>query len=204
MTNVARKYKQAQLSDLDPTISPALHGLVKEYVTDLAEMWEKRKGLLLVGKPGIGKTMGLSVILNAAKAAGFSTRFVTLAGYQRGLMKVMRLREDQKAATDYQDKEDLFDEYRAMQVEGEKLLNTYQFLAVDDVGKEHGTSTRFIEDEFDYLLRHRGHKGLVTLMTSNIPLTKWSDTYSESMRSYIHEICFVVEVDGTDARRGVI
>lgn len=183
--------------------------IVADYIEELEENRERGKGLLFVGKPGVGKTMLACIVLNAAAEAGYRTQYVTLAAYQRVLMRCMeipRLADLLVAAGAQRNEEELqelMDEKLRRDKQMMRLRSTIDFVVIDDVGKEHGTSTRFIEDEFDYLVRTRGDGGLVTVMTSNLLPDQWAVSYSDSMRSYIHQICDVVEVKGQDARRNM-
>lgn len=180
---------------------------VAKYLDELKENREKGKGLLFVGKPGVGKTMLACIVLNAAAAAGYRTQYLTLASYQRALMRSMEIGRDVdriiKAGAQRNEDEiqELMEEKLARDHHLLSVRSTIDFVVIDDVGKEHGTATRFIEDEFDYLVRTRGDCGLVTIMTSNLLPDQWAVSYSDSMRSYIHQICHVMEVKGQDARR---
>ena len=65
-------------------------------------------------------------------------------------------------------------------------------LVIDDVGKEHTTSSKFAEDAFDLLVRTRHNSGMTTIYTTNIPVAKWSYLYSDSMRSLIERSSRIV------------
>ena len=74
---------------------------------------------------------------------------------------------------------------------------------LDDLGKEYRTQSGWSENTFDALLRARFNAGLPTVITTNVPLSKWRVTYGEAMASFAHE-AFVevkVESDKGDRRR---
>ena len=64
---------------------------------------------------------------------------------------------------------------------------------VDDVGKEHTTRSGFAEDTFDLLVRARHNAGLFTIYTSNVPFSRWSADYSDSMQNLIKRSALVLE-----------
>lgn len=72
------------------------------------------------------------------------------------------------------------------------LTSRVRVLVVDDVGKEHTTSSHFAEDAFETLVRSRHNGGLTTIYTTNMPVAKWSMIYSESMRSFMERSATVV------------
>lgn len=67
----------------------------------------------------------------------------------------------------------------------EDMKTRVAVLVIDDVGKEHRTNSGFAEDVFDLLVRTRHNLGLTTIYTSNVPLSRWSSQYSDSMKSLI-------------------
>lgn len=77
------------------------------------------------------------------------------------------------------------DEYLAIDKLLQDLMYSVRMLVIDDVGKEHRTSSGFAEDAFDLLVRTRGNAGLPTIFTTNLCLDLWGPQYSESMRSFI-------------------
>jgi hypothetical protein len=81
----------------------------------------------------------------------------------------------------------------------ENLIRTF---VLDDLGKEHKTSSGWAEDTFDELLRARFNSGLPTIVTSNTPLSKWGTNYSEAMASFAYEAFIPIDVNsGKDLRR---
>lgn len=72
------------------------------------------------------------------------------------------------------------------------LKDRVKVLVIDDVGKEHTTSSKFAEDAFDLLVRTRHNGGMTTIYTTNVPVPKWQYLYSDSMRSLIERSSRVV------------
>ena len=68
-----------------------------------------------------------------------------------------------------------------------------KWLVIDDVGKEHATSSGFSIDTFDLLVRNRFNNGLNTILTSNMAPSMWTSSYSDSMRDFIQRTSKVVK-----------
>jgi DNA replication protein DnaC len=74
-------------------------------------------------------------------------------------------------------------------------------LVLDDIGKEHRTATNWAEDTFDALLRSRYNAGLPTIVTTNVPLKSWGETYGEAMESFAHEAFLPINIVSTEGDR---
>jgi len=149
-------------------------------------------GLLLVGEPGHGKTTMASVALQSLiRTMPFSS---SVAGIFLDYPKFLRLEKES-----WGDKEtkELMD-----QIYGDAKYSIPLFV-LDDLGKEYRTQNGWSENVFDALLRSRFNAGLPTIVTTNIPITKWRTTYGEAMESFAHEafVSVVVESESGDRRK---
>lgn len=149
-------------------------------------------GLLLVGEPGHGKTTMASVALQSLiRTMPFSS---SVAGIFLDYPKFLRLEKES-----WGDKEtkELMD-----QIYGDAKYSIPLFV-LDDLGKEYRTQNGWSENVFDALLRSRFNAGLPTIVTTNVPITKWRTTYGEAMESFAHEafVSVVVESESGDRRK---
>lgn len=160
--------------------------------TPLADYPEDRliigRGLVLGGSPRTGKTMLLSILLQqVALTHGVKVIYATMADYISAMIELQRLQKradqgDPTALAKYRTIEDFLD-----------IVRRAPFVGLDDVGKEHKTSSGFAEDEFDRLLRNRHDGGRPTAMTTNVSIDKWA-MYHESMPGFIADVYDVVPV----------
>jgi DNA replication protein DnaC len=143
-------------------------------------------GILLLGEPGHGKTTMASVALQSL------IRTMQIPGIFLDYPKFLRLEKESWGDEDIKE--------RIREIYGD-AKHSLPVLVLDDLGKEHTTQTGWAEDTFDALLRSRFNAGLPTIITSNIPLTKWRRTYGESMESFAHEAFIEVRVESDKGDR---
>lgn len=136
------------------------------------------QGLLLIGKPGHGKTTLASVIVQDLI---INTPPEILQGRVHFSDYPKLLRNQQRAWKEDSGIQEFIDS-----LFGEAEVNTSVFV-LDDLGKEHRTSSGWAENTFDALLRARFNAGLPTIVTTNVPLKQWGEVYGEPMESFAHE-----------------
>jgi len=159
-------------------------------------------GLLLVGKPGHGKTTLASVVLQDVLRNIDNERFSQtpyrpaspglFIDYPKLLRVQQRSWKDESGAD-----AKLIDRIYGDAPDSENI----SILVLDDLGKEHRTATNWAEDTFDALLRSRYNAGLPTIVTTNVPLKSWGETYGEAMESFAHEAFLPINIVSTEGDR---
>lgn len=72
-------------------------------------------------------------------------------------------------------------------------------LVLDDLGKE--LKSDYNAAGFDELLRARYDKGLPTIVTTNLDLSRWGQKYGDAMESFAHEAFQRIVIGENDLRR---
>lgn len=200
-TNIPKRYWDITWDQYEPRDANVdVADFMETYAKGFSEkpVMHSGKGILLQGEPGVGKTMAACMLGVTLSDSGHLVRFMPLADYAKTLTRQFTL---QKAWERYED-QDSFEEWKTNDENLRILREVAHLVIVDDVGKEHHTSTRFAQDEFDVFLRHRLDIARPVVMTSNLLPGTWTATYSESMASFIHEATTIVSfADRDDMRR---
>lgn len=169
---------------------------------------KRRPGLLLEGLPGLGKTMLASALLNEEHEGREVTKgtsrmdptaltvllqqkwpvyFIQLAELIELQIRCFKLHD--LVMKGYEEPDEYLETDQLIQ----DLKTRVKMLVIDDVGKEHRTTTGFAEDTFDLLVRTRHNNGLATIYTTNVPLKRWGTQYSASMMSIIERSSLVLD-----------
>lgn len=160
-------------------------------------------GLLLVGKPGHGKTTlastALQEVLKGAskEVLGYTGKTLTRPGYFTDYPRLLRLQKRQwgEEASDS-------DQWLIDGIHGDAPdHHNVKLLILDDLGKEYRTAAGWAENNFDAVLRSRFNNGLPTIITTNVPLSNWGDVYGEPMESFAHEAFHYINVVSEEGDR---
>lgn len=148
------------------------------------------RGLWIWGRPGRGKTTAACVAANHVSDLGWSTKFVTVADLYDLSLWPMSMQDDKERS----DAEFAFDCYDAG-------WEGWRCVVLDDLGKEHKTISRWVEDVLDSLVRNRFNRAAPTIITTNLSPEQIGTTYNASMQDFINEAYYVVQMTG-DSHRG--
>lgn len=152
-------------------------------------------GLLLDGEPGAGKTTRVCALLRDI----IDSLPAELPSYTPVLWlrydKLVRLEKSTFGA-----ESDPRDERLLQGILGDSDPKfVVNLLAIDDLGKEY--KTNFTERIFENVIRARHDEGLPTVITTNVALNKWAETYGPSVESFAHEAFLHVPMIVDDRRK---
>lgn len=165
--------------DRDDGANPAVSRICRGYAEQFARMKDEKKGLLLYGTVGTGKTFLAACIANAVVDRGYPalvTNFFRLSNAVSG---------QRKDAQSYLD-----------------ALRAYDLLVIDDLAAER--DTEYMAELVLNLVDTRYRQGLPLIVTTNLTgeeLRKPAELRRARTYSRLLEMCIPVEVSGKDRRR---
>jgi DNA replication protein DnaC len=138
--------------------------------------------LILIGDNGVGKTMFVSFVLTQMIKRGASAYYTTLAQLD---VDIKRGFSDSEATTRL-----------------ESLLSS-DFLAIDELGKEHFRSDSYLNIRLELLLKQRYDDGDPTILSTNVAVETLVDMYGPSIASMIEGKYHIVTMESGDFRKSV-
>lgn len=193
-------YRNAQWRDYEGDVTCDTeegHESFKDVLRHYAKTWPEQKeihqGLIVVGPPGRGKTMGITLTAMEIIDQGGWVRFKPYADLVAEEIELMKMEGEAERNNDWGDHERL-------SIKLEWLKWRVDLLILDDVGKEHRTQSRFSDDLIDRILRKRVNEGKCTILTSNMPVLSWSG-YNEALASFLNEVGETITLTSGGDRR---
>lgn len=151
----------------------------QNYVDNFPEFLKAGRGLLFFGAPGTGKTFLAACIANALIDRGYTVLVTSFS----------RMVHEMQGSLGKQE------EY----LHG---LSLYQLLVIDDYAAERDTD--YMNEQVYNILDRRLRTGLPVVLTTNLTaaqLKEPKEVSRQRITSRIYEMCFPIEITGTDRRR---
>lgn len=180
-SGIPERYRAATVERVRPisTSAKTLARALAGYVSDLPGRYETGAGLVLLGPPGVGKSLGLCAVINAA-CARYSARYCvwpdTLAELKDGF-----------AASK--------DDPRRQAVE---RLREVPFLALDELGM--GGQSTFAHDTLFRLIDARYRSQRPTLIAANATVDNLAELVGERVYDRLRETCATIVLTGESCR----
>lgn len=143
---------------------------------------KKGYGLLFLGDNGTGKTTFMSFILTQMLKRGYSVYYTTLAQLDIDIKRSFHDRDWDRRL------EQAFDS---------------NFMAVDEIGKEHYRSDSYLNTRLELLLKRRNDNNDPTLLSTNLDYNSLSDMYGASITSMLEGKYLRVAMESGDFRKKV-
>lgn len=164
---------------MDDGANEKMSNIAHKFVENFDEMVKRKKGLLLFGDVGTGKTFYAACIANALIDRGHPclvTDFSRLVNTISGM---------------YDGKQDYIDG-----------LNRFDLLVIDDLARER--DTEYMNEIVQTIIDSRYRSGLPVIITTNLTAEEIKDPADiRKKRTYsrLLEMCVPIHVEGTDRRR---
>ncbi len=177
-SGIPKKFQGKTLDDYSVGNSIAIER-AKECITDFESRLSSGDGLCFVGSSRAGKTFLASIIAMEVLAQGYDVRFIHAKRFFDLLYTKIRTDDS--------------DEWFELKEQFEKF-NKHDLLVLDDVGKEYSGPSRFVDAEFEDLLRTRNNDLYPTIITTNIPVDEWPyKSYADSLVAFVKDTFDIVQ-----------
>lgn len=158
------------------------------------------KGLVLYGPPNTGKsTLAAELLLRLVRMKFRNTDPSLRAHGWHGAMTGRWFDWQEcsgifREAARGEEQSDVAEELENVMMGGGKMGHglSANWMVVDDLSRER--VTEFNIGTLQRILRHRGNKGLTSIITTNTPPSAWEQTYGEVLASYLERQNTTVEV----------
>ena len=164
--------------------------IVQRYIEDREKNLRSGWGLLLTGKPGVGKTFLANMVLKACQEKGESIEAFEMSAFIELFLERFAL----------QHREESDQRYYEIQDHIHRIRTKTQWVLFDDIGREHESASGWSNEQLFNVFRYRYDRGRPTLFTTNFNLDELGTRCSEGFISQIGESCHVIAMESNDYR----
>lgn len=162
----------------DDGANEKLSTVARRYVDNFDEMYQRKKGLLLYGSVGTGKTFIAACIANALIDRGYKCMVTNFAR----LVNIISGRDDKQEYLDG--------------------LNSFDLLVIDDLAAER--DTEYMQEIVTNIIDARYRSGKPLIVTTNLTkdeLSNPAETRRKRIFSRLFEMTIPIAVNGADRRK---
>jgi len=160
----------------------AFKGVILRYTSKWKRALRHGYSMLLVGDNGTGKTMFVSFVLTQMIKRGVTVYYMTLAQLD---IDIKRGFKDGNAEARLE------------------LLLGADFLAIDEMGKEHFKADSFLTTRLELLLKRRYDDGEPTVLASNLGCQRLVEMYGPTIESMLDGKYATCQLESGDFRKSV-
>jgi DNA replication protein DnaC len=146
--NLPREYWTAKIN----SVPESIRDIITRYLVHIDKMSERGAGLVLSGKPGVGKTGVASLVCKEARSRGYTVFFIP----------VWELREHVRSRTMFDDTTSILDRCKDVDV-----------LVLDGLRSEDARDYSFGSRSLEELLVGRGARKKISILTSRLDLASF-------------------------------
>lgn len=185
--HIPKRFTKKTLGDYDTKLgSPDVVTYSQQWIDNIEHNRECGEGLYLFGGSGSGKThVACGVLREVVLNNLLSGFFITAEKFVEASYDEMN--PDHELPEMYGDEHML-----------KYIHSVYDILVLDNLGSERMTD--FTKKAITSMLNSRYEQQLITIITSEIPLSRLSDIYGPRVKSILSECCCVLPFLGKDYR----
>ena len=179
LAGIPKLYQDVEFEDFDfgkDKQGKASQKIISLYLKNLHDAFDSCVNLFIMGKNGRGKSYLSSLILKKAFENYYNIKMITLTS--------------------------IINDVFSKRLNAEELAE-YDFLCIDEVGKENKLESKANIFLLEQILRIRDQKGLPTIICTNLELNDFTNYYGDSVVSLLSQGA-ILQLRGEDKRKDTI